>query len=243
MTRQAAFSLAVALCVMPVAALAVNPAEWTLDETITRDDESHFWTSPTAVDLGFDRYLYDYEITKISASTLLGTVDVTNQIGQSFALTGMGEAAELPVVLIDTPLNDPTSGTSADVRIEVDENGFGQGAFTDVMLGSVNFGITINIESIRVEATVTLSGFNFQPGDYDQNGVVDPGDYQLWETLYGSSNEPSVDGNDDGVVHAADYTVWRGAFDSPNDAVATPEPATLAAGLLGLAAAASRGRR
>ena len=127
-------------------------------------------------------------------------------------------------MLIDAPLSEPSTGTSADVLIEVDENGFGQGAFTNVMLGSVSFGITLNITSIRVEATVTLSGVNFQPGDYDQSGVVDPDDYALWASLYGSDTDTRADGNDDGVVDAADYTVWRDAFDSPDDAVATPEP-------------------
>lgn len=241
MIRHAAY--AALLCFCPVVALGVNPAVWTLDETINRNDGSVFWTSPTAVDLGFDRYAYDYEITKISAGTPLGTFDVTDQIGGAFGLTGMGETADLPVLLIDTPLDEPTTGTSANVRIEVDEDGFGQGAFTEIMLGSVNFGITINIESIRVEATISLSGFDFEPGDYDQNGVVDPADYGLWGTTYGSTSDLRADGAEDGVVNAADYTVWRDAFDSPNDAVATPEPAGLAAGLLGALAAAIRGRR
>ncbi|QDT70067.1 hypothetical protein MalM25_30120 [Planctomycetes bacterium MalM25] len=243
MTRSALFVFAAVLSLCPAVALAVNPAVWTLDETIDRNDGSVFWTSPSAVDLGFDRYVYDYEITKISASTFLSTIDVTDLVGESFDLIGGGETSELPVVLIDAPLDDPTTGTSADVLIEVDENGFGQGAFTNVMLGSVNFGITLNIESIRVEATVSLSGFNFQPGDYDQNGVVDPDDYGVWNATYGSTSDLRADGAEDGVVNAADYTVWRDAFNSPNDAAATPEPAGLAVGLLGVLAAAIRDRR
>lgn len=242
MIRFSPIALAATLALAPTLAAAVNPATWTLDETITRDDESVFWTSPTAIDLGFDSYLYDYEITRISASTILSTIDVTSLVGQSFDLVGSGQTSELPVVLVDEPLNDPTTGTSADVFIEVDENGFGQGAFTDVMLGSVDFGITLNITSIRIEATVTLSGVNFQPGDYDQNGVVDPDDYALWDSVYGSIIDTGADGNDDGVIDAADYTIWRDAFDSPNDAVAAPEPSALAAGLMGLGALASRRR-
>jgi subtilisin family serine protease len=46
------------------------------------------------------------------------------------------------------------------------------------------------------------------PGDYDQSGTVDHGDYVVWKTNFGTTN-PLADGNGDGHVDAADYSVWR----------------------------------
>lgn len=49
----------------------------------------------------------------------------------------------------------------------------------------------------------------FAPGDYDKNGSVDSGDYQLWRDTFGSQTDLRADGNGDGRVNAADYTIWR----------------------------------
>ncbi len=46
-------------------------------------------------------------------------------------------------------------------------------------------------------------------GDYDRNGIVDQGDYDLWRITFGNIDNPLADGNNDGVVNLADYTVWR----------------------------------
>ena len=49
----------------------------------------------------------------------------------------------------------------------------------------------------------------FIPGDYNQSGVVDQSDYDLWRSEYGNVIESPADGNGDGNVDAADYVVWR----------------------------------
>jgi hypothetical protein len=63
------------------------------------------------------------------------------------------------------------------------------------------------------------------PGDYDNNGVVDAGDYVLWRKGGSLANEVDAPG----TVDAADYTAWRGRFGNPNagsgaSLSAIPEP-------------------
>lgn len=231
MTLRALFMLTVAL--LPSLAGALNPVDWAIDVTINRGDTERFWSSPTAIDLGLDSYSYGYEITSIVATTTIPIpVDITSQVGESFDLTGNGDVSSLPVTLIEAPVSDAATGTRADIRILVDGSGFGQASFTNIALGSVQTPLgALAIQTVRVQASVTLSGFIFQPGDYNGDGAVDPSDYAAWASAYGRTTPSPADGNDDGVVNAADYTIWRDRYDSPLDAVAVPEPA---AGLLGL---------
>jgi hypothetical protein len=48
-------------------------------------------------------------------------------------------------------------------------------------------------------------------GDYDRNGTVDDGDYDVWHRNYGSTLA-AADGDGDGIVGAGDYLVWRKNF-------------------------------
>jgi hypothetical protein len=68
------------------------------------------------------------------------------------------------------------------------------------------------------------------PGDYNNNGIVDAGDYVLWRKGGPLANE--VD--NPGVVNAQDYTEWRARFGNPNPGsgsslgvASVPEPATI----------------
>lgn len=49
-------------------------------------------------------------------------------------------------------------------------------------------------------------------GDYDGNGVVDLGDFDLLVETFGNKAELEADGNRNGFVEAADYTIWRDAL-------------------------------
>jgi hypothetical protein len=46
------------------------------------------------------------------------------------------------------------------------------------------------------------------PGDYNRDGDIDTGDYNLWTQTLGSA-DLRADGNNDGVVDGADYVLWR----------------------------------
>lgn len=67
--------------------------------------------------------------------------------------------------------------------------------------------------------------------DYNLDGSIDTGDYNLWQATYGSTTDLRADGNGDGIVNTADYAVWRDAFDAAltSQAQSVPEPTALAA--------------
>jgi len=67
-------------------------------------------------------------------------------------------------------------------------------------------------------------------GDYNGNGQVDPSDYNIWKSNFGTANA-AADGNGDGIVNAADYTIWRdhlGQMVGSGSAASVPEPAGMA---------------
>jgi hypothetical protein len=209
-----ALRISVVLLFTPCAALAVNPAQWFIVEQINRGDSMKTWTSPTAIDLDKMVWEYGYEITKVTGTVNLGifgdvTQDITSSIPEEDRL-GDGESRDLPAVLIDEILSEPESGTSAHVFVEIDNLGFGQAVFSDIMLGSIEvplFG-SRQIQRINVEARVDIIGYDF--GDYDRNLVVNAEDYVVWRSSFGLTGaDLAADGNGDESVDAADYVLWR----------------------------------
>jgi hypothetical protein len=62
----------------------------------------------------------------------------------------------------------------------------------------------------------------FLPGDYNNNGVVDTGDYTVWRDTLSSTTDTRADGNGDAVVDALDYAVWQSNFGATSADIALP---------------------
>lgn len=208
------------LALTAISTWAANPVNWQVALSTTGSDV--FWSSPTAIDLGYPEYDWSFEITKLNANVLLlGNQDL---LGQLEATSGSGTGNTLPIVVVDQVLSESITGSSAQIRIEVDSQGFGRGSATDITLGTV---LGLPIRRVDLEATIRVVGI--PTGDYDRNSKVELADYTLWEASLGSSTELGADGNRNGVVDAGDYTLWRDNFPSGGGAggvevSAVPEP-------------------
>lgn len=97
-----------------------------------------------------------------------------------------------------------------------------------------------------------LSGWvrNQLPGDFNDDGIVDAGDYTLWRDSVGQAVTffAGADGDGSGVINAADYDVWKANFDAApgggSSLAQVPEPGTAGLMLAGFAALAfARGSR
>lgn len=214
-------SILVALC--PCQVRADNPVTWDFDVFTTGDDV--FWTSPSAITLGLPEYDWSYHVTEFTATIdLLGEFNLLSSLGEN--VSGMGTATDLPIVLFEQSVSEPQTGSSANLKIEVDTNGFGQVSATDVTLGSVSF---LAVRRVDMKATVSIVGI--PTGDYNRDGTVDAADFAIWQGDFGSTTNLNADGNDNLVVDAADFTIWRDNLNASAPGLtgagaATPEPTT-----------------
>lgn len=165
MRRKTAISSATAIIILVAAAnaLAINPATWQINEQVNRSDTTKTWTSPTAVDLGKMLWKYNFEITKVTGTVNVLFGEVTQDITDSLPAeirSGSGQSSDLPAILLDSAIADPSSGTTADLLVEINSSGFGRVEFSNIMLGSVTVPIfgSRPIQRINVEATVNVTG-------------------------------------------------------------------------------------
>ncbi|QDU54494.1 DNRLRE domain-containing protein [Aeoliella mucimassa] len=85
-------------------------------------------------------------------------------------------------------------------------------------------------------------------GDFNDDGIVDLGDYTLWRDNLGSSNSLNGNGNENGasagIVDMADYDLWKTNFGNTSGVspalASVPEPSALALVALALGAVAFR---
>jgi hypothetical protein len=65
------------------------------------------------------------------------------------------------------------------------------------------------------------------PGDYNNDGTVNPPDYDVWRTSFGSTTSLAADGNANSVIDAPDYVVWRAHLGSASAPVGNWSDPTL----------------
>jgi hypothetical protein len=136
----------------------------------------------------------------------------------------------------------------------------GRGAGTGSTNGhaSFNFGFPTSGPVANLPEGYTLNSPNGRivdnrfivlAGDYNDNGIVGPEDYDLWKANFGSTTMLAADGNGDGRVNAADYTDWRnnlgatlpggGSAGASPSHIGVPEPGAEVLFVLGMALIAS----
>lgn len=172
--------------------------------------------------------------------------------------------AGLQVFNISDPAN-PVHVGAFDTCLATDSGPcFGTGTSTNY---NGNWGVDLSLGLNKVMLSdrqrgliiVDASGV-VQPGDYNQDMVVDHLDYLVWRSSYGTSSSglhrsAFADGNYDGIVDAADYVIWRDNFGKTGPAAGSggsqrntplatvPEPSAIAMAAAGLALALLRVRR
>ena len=75
-----------------------------------------------------------------------------------------------------------------------------------------NFGIGYTgADTIGEVEDYLFAATNIGPktGDYNSDGVVNQGDYNVWLTTFGSTSDLRRDGNGNGAIDVGDYSIWR----------------------------------
>jgi hypothetical protein len=108
---------------------------------------------------------------------------------------------------------------------------------TDGSWDSWTFSPTFNFASFAENPIAAAPPF--LPGDFNQDGRVDTGDYGAWRIAFDSTSHIAADGNSNGIVDAADYVIWRkhshsSAHSANKSPQPIPEPQTLALTLCSL---------
>jgi hypothetical protein len=206
---------------------------------------------------GLTGYLFGYnqsgvagtpriEITKLVAgagtSAFVSTqvvLDLANK-NYRFTFSGVGNVFTGKVFEIGNP-------TPVAIASGPDNNVKGVPAFLSGYSGV--FGLSVTATN---DVDVTFDNFRAEdlvagvPGDYNNNGAVDAGDYVAWRKGGPLQNEVDTPG----TVNAADYTEWRVRFGNPPGGGAglasggfVPEPTGVALAVMGMAASCFARRR
>ena len=170
--------------------------------------------------------------------TLSITGNVTNGAGAIWHIDLSGASADKLAVTGNIDL------AAADAL-----NVVGTGSGSSWLIGTYTGSLTGVFDTITSGYSVTYTGGNITlnaapvglPGDFNNNGTVDAGDYAVWRKNGANAALP----NDGGAVdQAARFTLWRANFGKPPGAgsgaglegAAVPEPASFGLVLIGLAA-------
>ena len=139
-------------------------------------------------------------------SVQFGDADFSSLSGP-LSLTGvssLGQETGATLVAPDSPFQlatSPAGSTVSDLNIAGDLVLTAFGPITD----AAGTQITVSGNATLISRGVQL------PADFDNNGVVEQADYDVWAANFGQTPGPLTpgDANDDGAINAADFTIWR----------------------------------
>jgi hypothetical protein len=210
---------AIAGLVILVGAAAADSQTWEFD--LQTSGEDVFYTSPTAVCAIAPLYDAAYEISAVEVwvsylSLPFGPFDVTDEIPPEWRSGSYTVDGPPPFVIVDEYIRYPEPPDpitlAADLRIDVDGDGYGHAAATDVVLGTATydlgwpFGVVeVQIETVRMAGTVWVT--SFLTGDLDGDDDVDLQDLAQLLAHYGTASGATPDQGDldgDGDVDLGD---------------------------------------
>jgi T5SS/PEP-CTERM-associated repeat protein len=124
---------------------------------------------------------------------------------------------------------NPAAGQSFDIL----NWGSISGTFSSINLPALIAGLTWNTSQLYTTGVLSVAGVVGTPGDYNNNGTVEAGDYVLYRKYAGTThvlpNDPTG-----GAIGTAQYTTWRSHFGQPpgsgsgtTGSVPVPEPTML----------------
>jgi peptidyl-prolyl cis-trans isomerase A (cyclophilin A) len=129
---------------------------------------------------------------------------------QGFSVFGRVLGAGMNVV--DTIDNLPA------VNAFVAENAPGED-FDEIPVRDINQVFAQNDITANEAVMVGISIRNLPAADYDFNGIVDMGDFNVWQSTFGSTVNAAADGNGDGIVNNPDYDIWASSVPEPSAAI------------------------
>ena len=146
------------------------------------------------------------------------------QVNSAFTYTSLGNTA----ITTDGEYHDVSFSLSGIASLQYT-------MLTGLNLFAHDTDLVINVDQVTF---ATVAG---QPGDYNQDGVVNAADYTVWRDKLGTATALPNEGASIGTVDQADYDFWKSHFGQGGGALAAaavPEPTTtmlaLAAILSGL---------
>ena len=103
------------------------------------------------------------------------------------------------------------------------------GAFDSIVLPTLGSSLVWDTSQLYTTGALSVAAAGL-PGDYNQNGSVDAGDYVVWRKKLGSGT--SLPNDDTPGVGADEYTRWRAHYGQPSGSgtaavlggAAVPEP-------------------
>lgn len=226
--RSAGTAMIAALSCAVVAPAGDDAVSWSFSGETSGEDV--FWVSPDSIDPNASSYEAVFELTDLRVivsylSIPFGPFSVLDEIPEEFRISEGTYPGPAPFVLVDEELTAPLppdpAAVSAHVRVELDGDGFGRLAMTDVFLGTFEvdlgppFGtVTTQLETILFGGTIDVVALG-PPCNADcsnpPDGLVNVSDLLAVLDAWGTKGGP-CDVDHDGIVAVGDVLAVLGAW-------------------------------